>query len=162
MKLSMFQDFVKKVTDEEPSTRFLPWQGADGCSPELSNKKLPFTAIKGQVKLRHYIGGLNRARGRMYGRVKVQSKQDFDGLKDGVVDWLRKDLHWVKADYIQAKRVSNIGLLTGTYNVVNLRRTREALEQAVMAEIQREVKLDLKLRKIRCKNRRGKNVTAAI
>ena len=56
----------------------------------------------------------------MYGRVKVQSKQDFNGLKDGIVDWLCKDLHWVKADYIQAKRVSNIGLLTGTYNVVDL------------------------------------------
>ena len=161
-EISLFQEFVKKVTDADASTRFLPWQGADGGSPDLNNKKLPYIAIKGQVKLRHYIGGLNRARGRMYGRVKVQSKQDFNGLKDGIVDWLRKDLHWVKADYIQAKRVSNIGLLTGTYIVVDLRRTREALEKAVMAEIQREVKLDLKLRKIRCKNRRGNNVTAAI
>ena len=61
--LSLFQEFVKKVTDADASTRFLPWQGTDGGSPELSNKKLPFTAIKGHVKLRHYIGGLNRARG---------------------------------------------------------------------------------------------------
>ena len=66
------------------------------------------------------MGGYNRAKGRIYGRVKVQTKLEFSGIKCKIVDWLRQDLHWVKEDYIQAQRVSDIGLLAGTYNVVNL------------------------------------------
>ena len=58
--------------------------------------------------------------------------------------------------------MSNIGLLAGTHSVVDLKRTREALENAVEHEIQRKVKLDLKLRKVRCKNARGNNVMTAI
>ena len=65
-----------------------------------------------------------------------------------IVNWLREELHWINADYIQTMQISNNGLLTGTYNVVDLLRTRQALEKAVMQEIQRDVKLDLKLRKI--------------
>ena len=46
--------------------------------------------------------------------------------------------------------------------MVDLLRTRQALEKVVLQEIQRDVKLDLKLRKIRCKNERGNNVLTNI
>ena len=161
-EIAMFQEFVRKVVGAEPNTRFLPWYGEDSEMPEIDRTHLPFTTIKGRVRLRHYIGGFNRNRGKIYGRVKVQSKMAFAEMKDSIVDWLRQDLHWIKEDYIQARRVSNIGLLAGTHSVVDLKRTREALENAVEQEIQRKVKLDLRLRKVRCKNARGNSVMSAI
>ena len=99
--------------------------------PELGHQHKPYTNIKGKVRLKYYLGNYNRHRGRIYGRVKVQSKSNFISIKDSVVDWLRQDLHWINEDYIQARRFSNIGLLAGTYNVVDLKRTREALGNAV-------------------------------
>ena len=39
------------------------------------------------------------------------------------------------ADYIQAKRTSNIGLLLGTYNAVDMHRTRTTLKGAVHGKI---------------------------
>ena len=152
----MFQEFVRRVTSGESSTRFLPWYGKEADLPELDQKHLPYATIKGRVWLKHYIGGFNRNRGKIYGRVKVQSTATFTKIKNNIVDWLQQDLHWIKEDYIQARRVSNIGLLAGTHSVVDLKRTREALENAVEHEIQQKVKLDLKLRKVRCKNARGK------
>ena len=87
-----------------------------------------FKTITGSVRLKDYLGGYNRARGKLYGRVKVQARLTFQNVKDEMVDWLRQDLHWMKEDYIQAKRVSNIGLL---HSVVDKYRTRQALEEAV-------------------------------
>ena len=71
-------------------------------------------------------------------------------------------MHWIKADYIQEKRTSNIGLLLGTYNAVDLNGTRTALEGAVDSEIGRHVKLDLKLRRTKYKSKAGRNVTTNI
>ena len=71
-------------------------------------------------------------------------------------------MHWIKADYIQAKHTSNIGLLLGTYNAVDLNGTRNALEGAVHSKIGRQVKLDLKLRRHKCKSKAGLNVTTNI
>ena len=82
----------------------------------------------------------------MYGRVKL-AKLDFLRIKDSIVDWLRQDLYWMKEDYIQAKRISNIGLLVYTYNVVDRDGTRKLLEQAVSNKIQRVIILT----KYRCK-----------
>ena len=161
-EIGMFQEFVRKVTAAEPTTKFLPLYGEGDNQPDIDQKHLPYATIKGRVRLQHYIGGLNRNRGKIYGRVKVQSKASFIETKEKIVDWLRQDLHWIKEDYIQTRRVSNIGLLAGTHGVVDLKRTREALEQAVEQEIQRKVKLDLKLRKVRCKNARGNEVMTAI
>ena len=130
--------------------------------PELDYQHLPYATIKGQVKLKHYLGVYNRAKVKIYGRVKFQSKLAFLGREDNIVDWLRQDLHCVKEYYIQARQISNIGLLAGMYNVVDLKRTREALERAVANEIHCDVKLNLKLRKVRWKHMRGNNVTATI
>ena len=44
--------------------------------------------------------------------------------------------------------------------MVDLKRTSKALENVVAQEIQREVKLDSKLRKVRCKNDRGNSMMA--
>ena len=71
-------------------------------------------------------------------------------------------MHWIKADYIQTKRTSNIGLLLGTYNAVDLNGTRTALERAFNSEIGRHVKLDLKLRQTKCKSKTGRNVTTNV
>ena len=157
-EIRMFQEFVWKVTNAGSSTKFLPWSGDEADLPDLDHKHKPYANIKGKVKIKHYLGGYNRHRGRIYGRVKVQLKLNFIGIKDNIVDWLRQDLHWIKEDYIQARWVSNIGLLGGTYNVVDLKRTSKALENVVAQEIQQEVKLDLKLRKVRCKNDRGNSM----
>ena len=78
------------------------------------------------------------------------------------MEWLRKGLHWIKKNYIQAKRISNIGLLKGTYNTVDLVGTRTALEKAVLSKIGREVKIDLKLRRLKCEITTGCNVTTNI
>ena len=161
-EIGMFQEFARKVMAAEPTTRFLPWYGEDTDLPEIDQKHLPYSTIKGKARLRHYIGGLNRNKGKIYGHVKVQSKATFVEIKENIVDWLRQDLHWIKEDYLQTRRVSNIGLLAGTHGVVDLKRTRDALENAVEREIQRKVKLDLRLRKVRCKNARGNEVTTTI
>ena len=79
-----------------------------------------------------------------------------------MVDWLGQDLHWIKEDYIQAKRISTIGFLAYTYRVVDRKQNRQALEKAVSEEIQRKVKLDLKLRRVSCKNAKGNKATAKI
>ena len=78
------------------------------------------------------------------------------------MEWIRKDMHWMKDNYIQARRISNIGLLTGSYNVVDMQGTRTALESAVYNEIGRHVKLDLRLCCIKCKSSQGQNVTTTI
>ena len=79
-----------------------------------------------------------------------------------MVEWLCKELHWVKVDYIQARRISNIGLLTGSYSAMDIQGTRTSLKQAVHNEIGRHVKLNLQLRRIKCKSLAGRNVTTNI
>ena len=86
----------------------------------------------------------------------------FEDIKQHTVKWLRRELHWIKLDYIQARQISNIGLLLGLYNSVDIQGTREALEREVDKEIGRQVKLDLRLRRIKCKSIYGKNATTNI
>ena len=50
-------------------------------------------------------------------------------------------------------------LLLGSYNAVDMSGTRDVLEKAVFQEIGRKVKLDLKLRRFKCKSKAGRNVT---
>ena len=80
---------------------------------------------------------------------------NFQGIKDRMVDWLRQDLHWMKKDYIQAKQISTFDVIAYTYSVVNYTRTRQALEKVVSAEIQRDVKIDLKIIRVVCKNEKA-------
>ena len=104
----------------------------------------------------------NRNRSHLYGRVKVRTKKSFDDIKQHMVEWLRRDLHWIKSDYIQATRISNIGLLIGSYNAIDMWGTRDTLERVVYNKIGQQVKLDLCLRHIKCKIVHGKSVTTNV
>ena len=112
--------------------------------------------------MRNYLGPYNKNQSRVYGRVKVRTLKTFEDIKSHIVPWLCTNLHWIKKDYIQAKRISNIGLLKGTYNAINLEGTRASLEAAVNSEIGREVKLDLRMRRTKCKSLSGRTVTTNI
>ena len=92
----------------------------------------------------------------------MRSKLSFAQIKDHLSPWLRENLHWVKEDYIQARRISNIGLLMGGTKAVDRDGTRATLEQAIKAEIGRQVKLDLRLRRTTTKNETGKAITSEI
>ena len=125
--LAAFQVFTNQILRYDKDSKFLLWYGEDTL-PEIDTNKTPFQTISGDTRLRHYLGPYNINKNRLYGRVKVRTSKTFDIIKQQIVKWLRKELHWVKADYIQAKRISNIGLLLGLYNTVNLNSTRAALE----------------------------------
>ena len=98
----------------------------------------------------------------MYCRIKIRSGLTFEQMKDHCSPWLRENLHWVKADYIQARRVSNIGLLLGNTKAVDQDGTRATLEHVIKNEIGRKVKLDLRLRRTTIKNEVGKSITSEI
>ena len=150
--LGKFQEFVFKVAACNPLVKFLPWfYDGEEVKPEIDSINTPFKSITGTVWLKDYLGSYNCTKGILYGRVKVQAQLDFQSVKNKMVDWIRQDLHWMKEDYIQARRISTIGLLAYTYGVVDRLQTRQALEHAVSNEIQREVKLDLWLRRVACK-----------
>ena len=122
----------------------------------------PFKTITGSARLKDYLGSYSRARGKLYGRVKVQTRLDFQNIKDGIVDWLHQGLHLMKEDYIQARQISTIGLLAYTHSVVDQVCTRQALERAVSEEIQQDVKLGLKLQRVACINTKGNKATTNI
>ena len=98
----------------------------------------------------------------MYCRVNIRSSLTFDQMKNHSSPWLRENLHWVKADYIQARRVSNISLLLGITKSVDRDGTRITLEHAIKNEIGRSVKLDIRLRRITIKNEVGKSIASEI
>ena len=159
-ELTVFQQFANKLLEGDKEAQLLPWFANERDDiPTISQHRSPFQTIRGNARLKNFLGPYNRNKSRLYGRVKLRSKNDFEATKQHLVEWLRKDLHWVKADYIQARRISNIGLLLGTYGAVDVDGTRTAIEQAVKNEIGRELQLDLKLRRFKCKSRGGKNVT---
>ena len=82
--------------------------------------------ITGQFRML-VLAGVHGGKGGEIGKVS----DNIEDIKGQIVEWLRKELHWIKADYIQAKRISNIGILFGTYNAVDKAGTRTALENAV-------------------------------
>ena len=124
--LAVFQVFNNKILRCDKDAKFLPYYGEDTL-PEIDTNKTPFKTIRGNTHLRHYLGPYKINRNRLYRRFKVRTSKTFNKIKQQIVEWLRKELHWIKADYIQAKRISNIGLLLGLYNAVNLNSTRTAL-----------------------------------
>ena len=157
---TVFQQFTSQVIEGDQATKFLPWYGNEsGNLPDIDKHNNPHKTVRGDARLKNYLGPYNKSKTRLYGRVKVRTVRKFDKVKEQIVEWLRRDLHWVKADYIQAKRISNIGILLGSYNAVDMTGTRDALEKAVDREIGRKVQLDLKLRRVRCKNTAGRTVT---
>ena len=107
--------------------------------------------------MRNYLGPFNRSKNCLYGQVKVRTTKTFKEIKEHVIEWQHKDLHWMKADYIQACQISNIGILTGSCSAVNMQGTRLALESAG-----HHVKLDMSLHSIKCKSSLGQNVTTTI
>ena len=112
--------------------QLLLWISVEGVElPEIDLQHLPYSTIQGNVRLWHYLRPFNRSYNCLYGRVKVRTSKEFEQIKHHVVEWLNKDLHCVKVDYIQAHWISNIILLTGPYNAVDIQGTRTALEQAV-------------------------------
>ena len=158
-ELATFQQFTNKVFEYDKDTKFLPWFNNEKSTlPEIDRLHSSYKAMRREVRLKNYLGPYNRTRTRLYGRVKVRTVRKFDEVKQHIVDWLRRDLHWIKADYIQARRISNIGMLLGTYNAVDMIRTRDVLEKAVFREIGRQVQLDLKLRRFKCKSKAGRTV----
>ena len=82
---------------------------------KFSGVSLPYRIIKGQLRLKHYLGPYNKSKGKIYNWAKIQTTLEFKLLKDNIVEWLQSELHWIKEDYIQAQRISNIGLLAYTY-----------------------------------------------
>lgn len=157
--LVVFQQFTNRVFDGDQDTKFLPWYSNENETlPEIDHQHKPYQTVRGAARLKNYLGPYNRTRTRLYGRVKVRTIRTFEEIKQHLVEWLRRDLHWIKADYIQAKRISNIGMLLGTYNAVDMVGTRDALENAVYQEIGRKVQLDLKLRRFTCKSKAGRKV----
>ena len=158
--LTVFQQFTKNMFEGDQDVKFLPWFSNDKDNLPIINQHCnPFQTIRGDVRLKHYLGPYNRTKSRLYGRVKVRTRKKFDEIKGQIVEWLRKEMHWIKADYIQAKRISNIGILLGTYNAVDKAGTRTALENALFQEIGRKVLFDLRLRRFKCKSKSGRNVT---
>ena len=159
-ELAVFQQFTNKVFAADRNLQFLPWYRNDKDDMvNIDRTHTPYQTVRGEVRLKHYMGPYNRTKNRVYGRVKVRTDKKFDEIKQHIVEWLRKDMHWVKPDYIQAKRISNIGLLLGTYNAVDMAGTRTALENAVHREIGRRVPLDLRLRRFRYKINGGRSGT---
>ena len=69
-ELGMFQELVNEIDSAEPHTKFLPWY-TDGETdlPAINKNNLPYSTIKGQVKLKHYMGAYNRSKGKVYRRV---------------------------------------------------------------------------------------------
>ena len=130
--------------------------------PTITHERPIFQVLRGDTKIRHYLGPYNKNRGIMYCRIKIRSGLTFEQMKDHCSPWLRENLHWVKADYIQARRVSNIGLLLGSTKAVDRDGTRATLEHAIKNEIGRKVKLDLRLRRTTIKNEVGKSITSEI
>ena len=77
---------------------------------------------------------------------------------DGVLPWLQEEMHWIKLDYIQAKRKSTIGVLYGSTSPVDREHTRKPLKEAVLSKIGQTVPMELKLWRIPCKIKSGKQV----
>ena len=123
--LGKFQEFVIKAALADPNIIFVPWfYKGSGVNPEISITSTLFETITGSARLKYCLGGYNCTKRKFYGRVKVHARLTFQNVKDKMVDWLRQDLHWMKEDYIQAKRVSNIGLLAYTHSVTDPSGTR--------------------------------------
>ena len=161
--ISLVHTFFEKVITQDRDAQFLAWN-AEGVQPQptVSHKNSIFQVLRGSTKLKQYIGNFNKNRGTLYCRVKINTDLTFSQMKDKIAPWLREKLHWIKEDYIQAKRVSNIGVLLGGTKSVDRDGTRATLERAIKAEIGREVKLDLRLRRITVTNQVGKNITTEI
>ena len=158
-EITVFTQFTNRVMEVDQEMKFLPWyRNETGTLPAIDRNTNPHRTISGVARLRNYLGPYNKTRTRLYGRVKVRTVRRFDEIKQHLVEWLRRDLHWIKADYIQAKRISNIGILLGSYNAVDMIGTRESLEAAVDREIGRKVQIDLKLRRFKCKSKAGRTV----
>ena len=54
---------------------------------------------------------------------------------DGVLPWLQEEMHWIKLNYIQAKRKSTIDVLYSSTRSVDREHTRKLLREAVLSEI---------------------------
>ena len=132
--------------------RFLPWNTVEDIELlKIDIYHSPYSLIRRDVRLHHYLEQFNRSKNCLYGRVKFCTSKTFEQIKKHVLEWLCKDLHWMKAGYIQACQISNIGLLTGSCSVIDMQVTRSALENAVYNKIGRLVKLGLHLWRIKCK-----------
>ena len=112
----MYQEFVAKVTTVDPSAKFLLWfYNGSEIRLEIDASNTPLKNIKVSVSLKDYLGAYNRTKEKKYWRVnKIHAASNFQGIKDNVVGWRKQDLHWINEDYIQAKRISTIGLLAYT------------------------------------------------
>ena len=156
--ISLVQSFFEVAHKHDETAQFLAWNNdvPQIQHPTVTHRKFIFQALRGRTKLKHYVGNFNRNRGTLYCRVKIRTKLSFGQLKDLVAPWLLENLHWIKEDYIQAIRVSNIGLLVGGTKAVDRDGTRATLENAIENELGRRVKLDLRLRKTSIKNQAGK------
>ena len=55
-EIGMFQEFVRRIVSVEPNIKFLPWNGDDDSLPKIDGKHLPYATIRGQGRLKHYLG----------------------------------------------------------------------------------------------------------
>ena len=72
--LATFQQFTNKVFEGDKDTRFLPWFNNDNSTlPDIDRSHNPYKAVRGDVRLKNYLGPYNRTKTRLYGRVKVRT-----------------------------------------------------------------------------------------
>ena len=80
--LTIFQLFTNRVIRDDNSTRFLPWyNNYRDTKPKITCDKSPYQVIRGEVRLRIFLGPYNKNRNRIYGRLNVRVMKAFDEIK---------------------------------------------------------------------------------
>ena len=74
------------MTTVDPTVKFLPWfYNGTEIKPKISATNTAFKYITGSSCLKDYLGGYNHAKGKIYRRVKVQARLNFQSFKDKMV-----------------------------------------------------------------------------
>ena len=87
----------------------------------------------------------------------MQSRIKFQELKEKLNEWLHKNDHYIRQDYIEAEQVSRIGFLLGSSKNVNRLDLRKKLEGAIEREMFKRIKIDLYLAKYWLRRSIGKS-----
>ena len=82
--IGMFQDFVVKVAAANPAIKFLTGYNDKAGPTEIDQNNLAFKEIRQPSCFKDYP--YNRTKNMLFARVKVQSKLNFQSIKDNVVD----------------------------------------------------------------------------
>ena len=96
-----FQNFATKVFQTNPRANFMPWNLENEDLPDINTSNI--CTLLWPFKLTHYLDNYNKNINILYGHAKLQLHFQFKEVMEGILPWLRKEIHWIKLNYIQAK-----------------------------------------------------------